>query len=86
MDKYEDLAIEHADFLCDKIFKPAFIMGFVHGAKHAKVDVMSSELRTLDYRERAIPCGTSRNKDTSSKAKARDTFFRIACDNEKEKP
>ncbi len=32
---YEKLAEEHVDFLCSKVFKPAFIMGFVHGAKHA---------------------------------------------------
>ena len=40
---YEKLATEHADFLCNEVFKPAFIMGFVHGAKHAKVDVMSED-------------------------------------------
>jgi len=38
---YSDLAIKHADFLCDKIFKPAFEMAFIHGAKHMKDDIAS---------------------------------------------
>lgn len=33
-DRYVKLAKRHADFLCEEIFKPAFIMAFVHGAKH----------------------------------------------------
>ena len=37
-EKYKTLAEQHADFLCEKVFKPAFIMGFIHGAKHAQED------------------------------------------------
>ena len=33
-DRYVKLAEEHANFLCEKVFKPAFIMAFIHGAKH----------------------------------------------------
>jgi hypothetical protein len=32
--RYKKDAEAHADFLCDKVFKPAFVMAFVHGAKH----------------------------------------------------
>jgi len=31
---FKKLAEDHVDFLAEKIFKPAFIMGFIHGAKH----------------------------------------------------
>jgi hypothetical protein len=37
-DRYKKIAQEHADFLCEKVFKPAFVMAFVHGAKHMKED------------------------------------------------
>lgn len=37
-DKYKVLAENHADFLCDKVFKPAFVMAFIHGAKHGRED------------------------------------------------
>ena len=36
--KYKKDAEDHADFLCDKVFKPAFIMAFIHGAKHGRDD------------------------------------------------
>jgi len=36
--KYKKDAENHADFLCDKVFKPAFIMAFIHGAKHGRDD------------------------------------------------
>ena len=32
--EFEKMAKDHADFLCEKVFKPAFIMAFIHGAKH----------------------------------------------------
>ena len=38
---YSDLATKHADFLCDRVFKPAFEIAFIHGAKHMKEDMMS---------------------------------------------
>ena len=38
-EKYKILAEKHADFLCDKVFKPAFIMAFIHGAKHGREDI-----------------------------------------------
>ncbi len=37
--KYKELAEKHADFLCDKVFKPAFIMAFIHGVKHGREDI-----------------------------------------------
>ena len=40
-ERYSDLATKHAHFLCDKVFKPAFEMAFIHGAKHMKEDMMS---------------------------------------------
>jgi len=42
-EEYKKMAEEHANFLCEKIFKPAFIMAFVHGAKH-----MYDELKDKD--------------------------------------
>ena len=39
--KYRELANKHADFLCEKVFKPAFEMAFIHGAKHMKDDMLS---------------------------------------------
>ena len=33
-EEYTKLATDHADFLCEKVFKPAFVLGFVHGANH----------------------------------------------------
>ncbi len=32
--RYKQMAIEHAEFLCEKVFKGAFHMAFAHGAKH----------------------------------------------------
>ncbi len=40
-ERYSDLAMKHAHFLCDKVFKPAFEIAFIHGAKHMKEDMMS---------------------------------------------
>ncbi len=42
-EKYRILAEKHADFLCDKVFKPAFIIAFIHGAKHAQEDTEKKE-------------------------------------------
>jgi hypothetical protein len=39
-DRYAQEASDHADFLCSKVFKPAFEMAFIHGAKHARADVL----------------------------------------------
>ena len=33
-EQYKKMAEEHADFLCEYVFKPAFKMAFLHGAKH----------------------------------------------------
>ncbi len=41
-DEYKEMAREHADFLCEKVFKPAFEMAFLHGAKHMHDDIQSS--------------------------------------------
>jgi len=40
-------ADNHANFLCDKVFKPAFIMAFIHGAKHGRED-MVKEMMLID--------------------------------------
>ena len=45
-DKYKKDAEEHVNFLCEKIFKPAFIMAFVHGAKHMKDEIENNEIKT----------------------------------------
>ena len=37
---YTEEAKKHADFLCEKVFKPAFMMAFIHGAKHGREDVL----------------------------------------------
>lgn len=37
--RYKVLAAKHADFLCTMVFTPAFIMAFMHGAKHMKEDM-----------------------------------------------
>ncbi len=39
--KYRLMASAHADFLCDEVFRPAFVIAFIHGAKHMKEDMMS---------------------------------------------
>ena len=43
-EQYLDEADKHANFLCDKVFKPAFVMAFIHGVKHGREDMME-ELR-----------------------------------------
>ena len=43
-DRYKEDAELHANFLCEQIFKPAFIMAFRHGAKH-----MYDEMRDENY-------------------------------------
>ncbi len=35
---YLKIANDHADFLTEKVFKPAFIMAFLHGVKHGRED------------------------------------------------
>jgi len=41
--EYRVLAEKHADFLCDKVFRPAFIMAFIHGAKHGREDTKTKK-------------------------------------------
>ncbi len=36
---YTEQAESHADFLCEKVFKPAFLMAFIHGVKHGREDL-----------------------------------------------
>jgi len=38
--RYEELANAHVEFLCDEVFKPAFKMGFLRGAKHMYEEVI----------------------------------------------
>lgn len=48
---YLDEADKHANFLADKVWKPAFVMAFIHGVKHGREDV-TNELKAkqlLDY-------------------------------------
>ena len=37
-DYYLKEADNHADFLTEKVFKPAFVMAFIHGVKHGRED------------------------------------------------
>jgi len=41
---YLDQADKHADFLAEKVFKPAFAMAFIHGVKHGRED-LAKELK-----------------------------------------
>ena len=43
-DYYLKEADNHANFLTEKVFKPAFVMAFIHGVKHGRED-MEEELR-----------------------------------------
>ncbi len=36
---YVEEANKHADFLVEKVFKPVFLMAFIHGVKHGREDV-----------------------------------------------
>jgi len=45
-EKYQKDAKAHADFLCEKVFKPAFIMAFIHGVKHGRDDVKHEETKS----------------------------------------
>lgn len=38
-ERYEVMAEKHADFLCNKVFKPAFVIAFIHGAKHMRAEL-----------------------------------------------
>ena len=44
-DYYLKEAEAHADFLCNKVFKPAFIMAFVHGVKHGREDLQKENAK-----------------------------------------
>ena len=44
---YLNEANNHAAFLCEEVFKPAFVMAFIHGVKHGREDMMK-ELRNID--------------------------------------
>lgn len=41
--RYKKMAADHCDFLCEKVFKPAFIMAFLHGAKHMKEEIQGRD-------------------------------------------
>ena len=43
IEKYRKETEEHADFLCEKVFKPAFNMAFIHGVKHGREDVIKEQ-------------------------------------------
>lgn len=44
-EKYKDDAKQHAEFLCENVFTPAFEMAFVHGAKH----MYEEKIKTLNF-------------------------------------
>ena len=46
--RFEADAEKHADFLYFKIFKPAFVMGFLHGAKHMKDEMEAKSKKKTD--------------------------------------
>lgn len=37
--QYFEEAEKHAYFLTEKVFKPAFVMAFIHGIKHGREDL-----------------------------------------------
>lgn len=43
---YADIAEKHANFLAEKVFKPAFIIAFVHGVKHGRKDAFQESMIT----------------------------------------
>ena len=45
---YIERANSHADFLCEKVFKPAFIMAFIHGVKHGREDLKQEQSEELE--------------------------------------
>ena len=47
---YADIAEKHATFLAEKVFKPAFIIAFIHGVKHGRVDMADESNRLLTLR------------------------------------
>lgn len=42
--KYFDEAVKHAEFLTEKVWKPAFIIAYIHGVKHGREDIEKEEL------------------------------------------
>ena len=48
---YEFEANKHADFLCEKVFKPAFIMAFIHGAKHGRQNLTEEILEAAKKKD-----------------------------------
>lgn len=43
-ERYLKEADDHANFLAEKVFKPAFVMAFIHGVKHGRKD-LADELK-----------------------------------------
>lgn len=58
--RYKDMANVHADFLCEQVFKPAFRMAFLHGAKHMK-DEMENKIIERNRNEQKKDDGTGGN-------------------------
>ncbi|MHA1590943.1 MAG: hypothetical protein ACTSUP_00400 [Candidatus Heimdallarchaeaceae archaeon] len=36
---YRKEAEDHVEFLVEKVFRPAFVMAYIHGAKHGRADM-----------------------------------------------
>ena len=47
---YIDIAEKHADFLIEKLFRPTFLIAFIHGVKHGRKDV-TNEFDQLQIEE-----------------------------------
>lgn len=45
---YLNEANKHAEFLVEKVFKPAFVMAFIHGTKHGREDLAKELLEEAD--------------------------------------
>jgi len=45
---YLDQADKHANFLAEKVFKPAFVMAFIHGVKHGREDLIKEFTKVSD--------------------------------------
>jgi len=53
--RYEEMAEEHVEFLYERIFKPAFKMAFLHGAKHMYEEIMQGPGYTAEIQFNPTP-------------------------------
>ncbi len=51
---YTEQAESHANFLCEKVFKSAFIMAFIHGVKHGREDLEKEQGRMQPLKNNVV--------------------------------